>query len=170
MRGPPRMGDIGWRLRLVAAVIAFAFLHSAWADNGPPLPYFASLRSDDVNLRVGPGRQYRKEWVYHRKGLPIEVIAKSQDWRKVRDWEGTEGWIQQTLIVDKRTVIVIDKVQLLYEAADAGSSVVARAEPKVVGQLLECRGPWCRVEVQGIRGWLRRTEIWGVYPDEEVRQ
>lgn len=155
------------RAALLASITLWA--SGALAESAPPLPYFASLRSDDVNLRVGPGKQYRKEWVYHRKGLPVEVIARSLDWRKVRDWEGTEGWIQEALIVDKRTVIVIEKVRLLHTDADSGSAVVARAEPKVVAQLLECRRQWCRVDVQGVRGWLRRSEIWGVYPDEDVR-
>jgi SH3-like domain-containing protein len=154
--------------RAVAVMLAL-FALPALADSGPPIPHFASLRSGDVDLRVGPGKQYPIEWKYQRRGLPVEVIAKSDVWRKIRDWEGTEGWVHQSMLVEQRTVIVRGEVRVLRERADPSSPAVARLEPKLVGRLLECEGPWCRIEVQGIRGWLRRTEIWGVYPDEEVR-
>jgi SH3-like domain-containing protein len=154
--------------RLVTLALALLVGLPALADNAPPLPRFATLRADRVNLRVGPGEQYRIEWEYRRKGFPVEVIAKSDVWRKIRDWQGTEGWVHERMIAEQRNVIVRGEVRALREKADTTSAAVARAEPGVVARLLECHGAWCRIEVQGIRGWLARNDIWGVYPDETV--
>ncbi|HUK10908.1 MAG TPA: SH3 domain-containing protein [Stellaceae bacterium] len=155
-------------LRIAGVALVLASAPAALAENAPPLPRFAILSKDRVNLRVGPGEQYRIEWEYRRKGYPVEVIAKSDVWRKVRDWQGTEGWVHQTMIAEQRNVIIRGEVRALRAAADAGSATVARAEPGVIAKLLECHGTWCRIEVQGIRGWLARGDVWGVFPDETV--
>ena len=138
------------------------------ADTEPALPRYATLRANEVNLRTGPGEQFQIQWVYVRKGFPIQVIAKSDVWRKVRDWQGTEGWVHQRMIADSRAVIVRGDVRALHSDPDPAATVVARVEPGVIAKLLECHGAWCLVEAQDLRGWLGRNEIWGVGPDEEV--
>jgi SH3-like domain-containing protein len=143
----------------------------AAADEGSALkvPRFASLHSDKVNLRAGPGRQYPIEWVLTRKDMPVEVIAQFEHWRRVREWDGTTGWVQEHMVTLQRHVVVgrgID--QPLFRQPDPASGVVARAEPGVIGRLLECRGAWCRVEARDISGWMRRNDVWGVYPDETL--
>lgn len=154
-------------LLALATALPFRLLHAAADPNA--LPRFASLRASEVNLRAGPGEQYPIEWVYKRKDFPVEVVGRYDVWRKIRDWQGTEGWVHQRMLADTRSVIVRGEVRLLHAEPDPAASVVARAEPGVVAKLLECRGLWCRVEVQNVRGWLSRNEIWGVYPDEVVR-
>jgi len=153
-------------LLLLATVLAPRLLQAA--ESGA-LPRFATLRASEVNLRTGPGEQYPIEWVYKRKDFPVEVVAKYDVWRKIRDWQGTEGWVHQRMLADTRSVIVRGEVRLLRAEPDPAAAVVARAEPGVIAKLLECQGLWCRVEVQNLRGWLSRNEIWGVYPDEVVR-
>ncbi len=139
-------------------------------DVGLKVPRFVSLHSDKVNLRAGPGRQYPIEWVLTRKDMPVEVTAQFEHWRRIRDWEGTAGWVQERMVAGRRTVIVGKGAERpLHQQPDAASAVVARAAPGVVGRLIECQGPWCRVETDSLSGWMRRTEIWGVYPDEAVR-
>ena len=134
-----------------------------------PVPRFVSLHSDKVNLRTGPGRQYPIEWVLTKKDMPVEVIAQFEHWRRIRDWDGTAGWVQEHMVAGKRTVIVSKgAVRPLHQQPDPASAVVARAAPGVVARLLECRGPWCRVETDDISGWMRRSDIWGVFPDETV--
>lgn len=157
------------RAALVICVVGLSAGTVFAADKGLPLPRFATLRADEVNLRTGPGERYPIEWVFTRKGMPVEIVAEYDVWRKIRDWLGTEGWVHQRMIAANRAVIVRGDTRPLYGDADAKSPVVARAEPGVIARLLECQGPWCRVESQSIRGWLRRAEIWGVYPDEDVR-
>jgi len=157
--------------RVFAAMLIVAGAMSAVhaAERAEPLPRFVSLRADVVNLRTGPGARYPVEWVYHRKGLPVEIIAQYDEWRRIRDWQGTEGWVHQRLVTGTRTVIVKGPQRILHAEADAASPPLAKLDPGVIAHLLECRDQWCRLETQSIRGWLTRDEIWGVYPDEVVR-
>jgi SH3-like domain-containing protein len=140
---------------------------SAWGAE-EKLPHFASLRADTVNLRTGPGERYPIEWVYKRKGLPVEVTAQVDVWRRVRDADGTEGWVQERMLAASRSVVVTGAPRTLRADPDAAAAAVARAEPGVIARLLECKGPWCRVETQGLKGWLPRAEMWGVTRDETV--
>src|SRR5882672_12198171 len=132
-----------------------------------PVPRFVSLRSGEVNLRTGPGTIYPVEWVFVRRGLPVEIIAEFDVWRRIRDWQGTVGWVHQSMLDGRRTARVTgaDR-ELRGEPADA-ASIVARLAPGVIGRLLECEAAWCRIDAEGYRGWLRRDEFWGTYPDEQ---
>ncbi len=157
-------------LRLIGPVLILFFMAGAMAgEKGLPVPRFATLRSDEVNLRTGPGERYPIDWILTRKGLPVEIIAEYDVWRKIRDSQGTEGWVHQRMVAGNRSVIVQGEVRTLHADADPAAPAVARAEPGVIAHLLECRGTWCRVEAQSVKGWLRRSEIWGVYPDEIVQ-
>jgi SH3-like domain-containing protein len=133
-----------------------------------PVPRFVSLRADEVNLRTGPGERYPIDWVLTRKGLPVEIVEEFEAWRKIRDAQGTEGWVPQRMVTGTRNVIVIGELRTLRADADGAAPAVARAEPGVIAHLLDCRDAWCRVELQGVKGWLKRSEVWGVYPTEAV--
>lgn len=134
-----------------------------------PLPRFVSLRSDEVNLRTGPGTNYPVDWVFVRRELPVEVIAEFDMWRKVRDWQGTVGWVHHSMLDGRRTILITGSDRtILVEPADTAPGT-ARLAPGVIGRLLECEGTWCRIEAKGYRGWLKREEFWGTYPDETVR-
>lgn len=138
------------------------------AEKHQPIPRFVSLRADEVNLRTGPGLRYPIEWVYRRKGFPVEIIARYDHWRQVRDWQGTTGWIIEELLVDTRTVIVKGRQHILRDEADASSPALAKLDPGVIARLLECSGQWCEIEARNITGWVTRDAIWGVYPAEKV--
>jgi len=143
---------------------------AAGAENSAPkLPRFVSLRSDDINLRVGPGRTYPIEWVLTRKDMPVEIIAEFDHWRRIREWDGTVGWVQEHMVDGKRFAIVEKGgARPLHAEPDPAATLVARAEPGAIARLAECRGAWCRIEADGISGWIRRADIWGAYPDEAV--
>lgn len=130
------------------------------------MPRFASLHTDKVNLRAGPGDRYPIQWVYIRRDWPVEVLGQFDHWRHVRDWQGTEGWVHEKMIASRRGVVVTGAVHNLRQAPDPNAALVARAEPGVVAQLLECRPGWCRIEAGDITGWIARADIWGVYPSE----
>lgn len=140
----------------------------AATDSGLPVPRFVTLRADKVNVRTGPGARYPVEWVFERKGMPVEIVAEFDTWRKVRDIQGTEGWVHQNLLSSRRGVIITGVVRTLRREPRDDAAAVARAEAEVIGQLLECKAEWCRVEVRGLRGWLKRSEFWGVYSNEKV--
>ncbi len=137
---------------------------------GLPLPRFVSLRADEVNMRTGPGVQYPVEWVYRRRNLPMEVIAEYGTWRKVRDWQGAQGWIHQSMLVGKRTLVITSTVRTLRQRPDSNSAAKARAEAGAVGEVQSCAKAegWCRVEIGNHEGWLRRVDFWGVYQNELV--
>lgn len=138
--------------------------------SGLPLPRFVSLRASEVNMRTGPGVQYPVEWVYRRQALPVEVVAEYGTWRKVRDWQGTQGWVHQSMLSGRRAMIVTGKVRTLRSRQSVKSPPVAKLEPGVIGRLAECPegGAWCRIEISGREGWLRRVEFWGAYRSESL--
>ena len=153
-----------------AVFLALALVTASVASGAEEkTPRFASLRVDPVNLRTGPGERYPIEWVYQRKGLPVEVTAEFDVWRKVRDSDGTEGWVHQRMLTTVRNVVVKGALRTLRSDPNPDAAAVARAEPGVIAHLLECRDAWCRIETQGVKGWLQRSEIWGVLPNEIVQ-
>lgn len=160
-------------LRVPRWLALLALLHglapqAGAAEQALPVPRFVSLRVDEVNLRSGPGERYPIDWVLTKKGLPVEIVQEFDVWRKIRDSQGSVGWVHQRMITGTRTVIITGETRTLHADPEPASPAVARAEPGVVARLLECRGAWCRVEAQDLRGWLRRGEVWGVYADEAV--
>jgi len=136
-----------------------------------PLPRFVSLRADQVNLRTGPGVQYPVEWVYQRQYLPVEIIAEYRTWRKVRDWQSTQGWVHQSMLSSRRTIIVTGKRRSLRSNADTKSTPVAEIEPAAIANLENCPSDsgWCLVKTKKLKGWLRKVEFWGVYRDEVLK-
>jgi SH3-like domain-containing protein len=136
-------------------------------ENKLPVPRFVSLDSNLVNLRAGPGKEYPILWVYQRKGLPVEIIQEFDTWRRIRDRDGTIGWVQGNLLSGKRTVQITGEQRAMTSDADGGATV-AYLEPGVVARLLKCKDSACRIEEQGYEGWLPRDDFWGAYPDESV--
>jgi SH3-like domain-containing protein len=140
-------------------------------ENGAlTVPRFASLHADQVNLRSGPGQRYPIEWVLTRRNMPVEITAEFDHWRRIREWDGTTGWVEEHMVDDKRFAIVEPGGgdRPLYAAPDAASGIIARAQPGAVARLAECRGLWCRIEAAGIAGWIRREDVWGAYPGESL--
>jgi SH3-like domain-containing protein len=139
--------------------------------SGLPLPRFVSLRSEEVNMRTGPGVQYPVDWVYKRRNMPVEVLAEFGTWRKVRDIQGTQGWVHQSLLSSNRWVTITGQARTLRRRADSSSPAVARIEPGAHAQVVECpeENGWCRMTAGGYEGWLRRVEVWGVYPRENIK-
>jgi SH3-like domain-containing protein len=138
--------------------------------SGLPLPRFVSLRSDEVNMRAGPGARYPVDWIYTRRDLPVEVIAEFEAWRKIRDWQGAEGWVHQSMLSARRMVVVTGPQRHLRAEADDKSPSLALLDTNVMGRLLACprAKPYCRIEVNNIQGWLKRDEFWGVYAGEFI--
>jgi len=126
------------------------------------LPYWASLRYDEVRMRVGPSEEYPIEWVYKRKGLPVKVVRVREGWRLVEDPEGTQGWIAASQLDPARATLVTGSGLAEVRAEpDARSAMRWRAEPGVVAALLRCRLQWCEVDAAGRKGWIARDRLWG---------
>ena len=157
---------------LLGVVLSLGAAHALAAEddaNGLKLPRFVSLDADKVNLRAGPGQRYPIEWVLTRRDTPVEIIAQFENWRRIREWDGTIGWVQQNLLTGKRHAIVAKgEIRAVHYQPNPASALVARAEPGVIGRLTECREAWCRFETASVSGWVRRADLWGVYPDEKI--
>jgi SH3-like domain-containing protein len=185
-------GRVAVRARLVAGLLVgllagFAALPAAAQAPAPggrlgtglPVPRYVSLKTDRVNLREGPSKDHRTAWVFQRAGLPVEIVAEYETWRRIRDAEGTEGWVLHSLLSGRRTALVmpwakgeVPPIPLLDEA-DERSAVVARLQPGVIANVKQCSGTWCRVAIvmEGARdldGFIRQDRLWGVYPNEKV--
>jgi len=148
---------------------------TAVGPSGLPLPRFVSLKSGRVNSRIGPGINYAVDWLYLKAGLPMEIIQEYDNWRRVRDADGAEGWINQSLLSGRRTAIVApwqrgkDVTVDLMSSPDPKARVVAQLEPGVVGVIRSCNGNWCELGFDGTRGWLAQSHLWGAYPGEPVK-
>jgi SH3-like domain-containing protein len=131
--------------------------------SGMPVPRYASLRYDRVNGRAGPSRDYPVHWTYERQGLPVIIVRESQDWRKIRDPQGDEVWVNKTQLAGARTAITTAQGSI-WRDASAKSAAVAAFVPGAVLQLGDCKGEWCRVEAESRKGWALRSQIWGAEP------
>lgn len=129
--------------------------------SGLPLPRFVSLRAREVNMRTGPGIRYPIDWVYRRPKLPLEVIDEFEHWRRVRDWEGSVGWVHKSMLSSERSVIVTGAGAVLRRASRADAPAVARLEGGVIGALEQCAADWCQVRVEGFDGWLPAAVVFG---------
>src|SRR3569623_3246308 len=140
--------------------------------SGLPVPRYVSLKSDHVIVRAGPTKDNDVAWVYTRSGLPVEISAEFENWRRVRDSEGAEGWGYHSLLSGRRTAVVtmkqMDGLAALRDGPDEDSAVAARLQAGVIAQVKRCTGKWCRITGVGYDGWIEQQRLWGVYADEKV--
>lgn len=151
-------------------------------ETGLPLPRFVSLKSNKSNLRNGASIKNAIKWTYLKKGYPMEVIAEFENWRKLRDIDGTEGWINENLITGKRNAVIIgnklktnprsynlkQQEMLLFRAPDENSYPTVKVEFGVIGSIKKCEIDWCKIKVENYIGWIRKDNLWGVYKEEII--
>ncbi|PTM97253.1 SH3 domain-containing protein [Mycoplana dimorpha] len=162
---------------LVVAGVPAAFAQVAKGPSGLPLPRFVSLKAKSINLRVGPSVDYAVAWRYMKSGVPVEIIQEYDNWRRIRDADGTEGWVNQALLSGERTAIAApwmrgkgtDVFVEMRSAPQSSSAIVARLEPGVMIKIDECNGDWCHANAQGTEGWVPQGEVWGAYPGEAFK-
>src|SRR5215212_6837684 len=143
------------------------------AGSGLPVPRFVSLKSDKVNVRAGPAKEQEVAWVYSRAALPVEVTAEFENWRRIRDWEGAEGWVYHSLLSGRRTALVSpakDKDELLElrTRPETASGITAKLQHGVLATVKRCQNGWCRLVGEGFDGWIEQARLWGVYPGEKL--
>jgi SH3-like domain-containing protein len=155
---------------ILAAVLALGLaIGPARAQQERPTPYWASISAGKAMMRTGPGRNYPAVWLYVRADLPVRVVETYPDWRKVRDKDGTTGWMLQRLLSDTRTGLVTgDQPRPMREKPTDDAPVRYLAEPGVVGRLSKCSGGWCRFNVGGREGYMKVEHFWGLDPRESL--
>ncbi len=168
----------GGRLGLFAALLVSLWPAAAPADpvgsvTGLPLPRYASLKTDRVNLREGPSKDHPTKWVFQRAGLPVEITAEFEIWRKVRDSEGADGWVLHSLLPGRRTGLVgvgkKGQVFKIYTQPRTNGDVAATLQSGVIANVRACDGAWCLIDGDGYKGYIEQVALWGVYPNEKIQ-
>jgi SH3-like domain-containing protein len=149
--------------------ILLFFYSTVWAgtplmgdETTLPLPRYASLKKDKTNVRTGPGKRYPIEWVFVREKMPVLIIAEYESWRKIRDFEGVEGWVLHNMLTSQRTVLVIAKRAVARKTPTIEGYPVADLAQSVVATLKECTIDWCLVRTKDYEGWVEATALWGI--------
>ena len=167
------------KIAFICVFFAFLGLHpsvtaaqqqksEAFRSTEYPLPRFVSLRSNEVYVRTGPGKKYPVQWIFRKKGIPVEIILEYDVWRRIKDFDGHEGWVHKSLLSGKRTGFIQSSEQVaLHIKSKQNSKIQAYLEPEVLIDIVECEEGWCRVNAAGYKGWLKQSSIWGVYEAEK---
>lgn len=137
--------------------------------SGLPVPRFVSLKSSDVNLRVGPGDYFPTQWVYKRANLPVEIVAEFGDWRQIREVDRTQGWVHKSLLSGHRFVTILHDKTPLHASEETASKVLATLQNGVLGMLLKCKENACYIHVRGeppLKGWVLKEHLWGLEAKE----
>lgn len=152
---------------LLLVIIAFSKIfsleNSYAARQINEVNYFASLRSNETNIRSGPGSNYPVKFTFRLKGLPVLVISEYDNWNEIEDYEGQKGWVSQSLISKKRSLLVQTKKKFisLYSRNDEKSRTIFYLENFVIGEYLGCIEDWCNIKVENKKGWVKRNEVFG---------
>ncbi len=150
------------RLLIAGALALVAQPPAARAADSDGVPYWASLRNSQTNMRVGPGRDYRINWIYVRAGLPLKVLREMAGWVLVEDPDGARGWMLTQFVARKaHTALVRGQVTEIRENRDGSGRMLWRAEPGVIARLGDCAGAWCKVDIDGRKGYIAETALWG---------
>ena len=159
-------------LAMLVLAASAAFAGGGETTSGLPIPRFVSIKTDRVNVRGGPDKDHDVAWIYTRVGWPVEITAEFANWRRIRDSDGTEGWVYHSLLSGKRTAVVQLKAKTdlaqLHAKPDAQSPVTAQLQSGVLGSVKSCSGLWCRLVGEGYDGFIEQNRLWGVYPDEKI--
>ena len=131
-----------------------------------PIPRFVSLKGSQGNARRGPGLTHMIDWVFTREGMPLKVTAEYEHWRRVEDIDGAGGWIHYSLLSGVRTILVTQDMAQAFATPDPTAQVLYQAEAGVVGKLVQCIPDWCRVSIEGEKGWMPQSNLWGVKAGE----
>jgi SH3-like domain-containing protein len=132
------------------------------------VPYWASISAGKAMMRTGPERTYPAVWLYQRRDLPVQVLQIMGSWRRVREKDGTSGWMLATLLSARRTAIVTGGVQSIYEKPSSDARLLWRAEPGVIGRIAPCDGRWCRIQIGDRTGYIQQSGLWGTNPSEII--
>lgn len=160
------VGLLGINTNLYASDNDGTYIKEVGRVTGLPLPRFVSLKGNKTNMRHGPSKSHAIMWEYKRRGLPVEVINEYDHWRKVRDMDGSEGWIHQTVLSGRRMIVTLEGTHI----ARTGDGYTFGAAAQISGGMVlrpeQCKRNWCKVEHEEFEGWLPKEILYGVYEEE----
>jgi len=138
--------------------------------SGLMVPRYLSLKFDTVNARAGPGDDYRALWTYRAKGLPVQVVAETRDWRRLCDPQGRQGWVKATGVSGQRTALNLAPRPLpLRRGPRSGAGIAAYLAPRALADLKRCKAGWCKLSLPGASGWAPASALWGADDKAQCR-
>lgn len=150
---------------LLLAILSFITFSSALATKQiQEVNYFSSLRANETNVRSGPGQNYPIKFTYKVKGVPVRVISEYDNWNEIEDYDGHTGWVTQSLLTKKRTLMVYSKKPTVEMRRKKGleAHLIYRLENFVIGEYVKCEDDWCIIKINGKKGWVEKADIFGV--------
>ncbi len=159
-----RKGAMTLAVAFGAAVVSTGLAVSAprQGPSGFPVPRYLSLKFDTVNARAGPGDDYRPLWTYRAKGLPVQVVAETRDWRRVCDPQGRLGWVKGTGVSGARTALNLAQKPLpMRRGPRSNAQITAYLAPYALADLGRCKAGWCKLSLPGASGWAQASALWG---------
>lgn len=162
-------------MRLFLLFLLFIFTSSGATASiielSPAETRFVAMRADKVNARSGPNIRYPIEWIYQQQNHPVEIIAEYEQWRKIRDFEGTTSWVRKNLLTNARYALVVEPGQNdIYRKDSLNADIIARAENGTVAKIKRCNQSFCLLEFENkIEGWMPRSVLYGIKKDEEIK-
>ena len=146
-------------LRILILIYCILFLESfSFAKDD----YFLTLRYDKVNLRQGPSKEYPVKIFYNKKFLPVLILEKSDNFRKIKDHENNTGWIHISQLSKKKAALVIDDQSIMFSNPTIYSKPVAILEKGRLSKIIKCNNVWCKAETNKYKGWLKKKSLWGL--------
>lgn len=145
--------------------------HHSYSSNKDKLqvPRFVSIKFNEVNVRTGPAKDCPIEWVFIKKGEPVEIVAEYEEWRKIRDINGEGGWAHSSVLAGNRFVVIVaNNVVPLLSSVGKYDTIIAKLSPGLRCSLKKCRQDWCMIEYKNYKGWVPKKHLWGVYPEEDT--
>jgi SH3-like domain-containing protein len=176
------MAHSTWATAAGLVVLALAPLHSLAAGRGEkpervtpsglPVPRWVVLKFDNVNARSAPGDESRMLWVYHAKGLPVQVVAETAEWRRICDPERGMAWVHRRTTDGRRAAMRLKAEPLpIHAAANAESRIKAYLAPRALAELDRCdKAGWCRLKAGHTDGWVPAAEVWGTTEEPQCRR
>ena len=122
---------------------------------------FLSLKNNEVNVRVGPSKKYPIKFTYKKKYLPLEILDKSETWRKTKDFEKNSGWIHISQLSKKKSAINVTNNSVLYKKPTIYSEPIAKLEIGRLVLIKKCKKKWCKITSGDYSGWLFQGSLWG---------
>ncbi len=159
------MKKIFFYLTLIACISTNPIFANKNTASGLPLPRFAALKADQVNMRKGPGSDYHIIWSYQKQHYPVKIIAEYKNWRKIKDHYNHVGWIHKALLTGKKTVMISNPKKTLVPLFDKprdNATIIGYAEPFSIGTYTKCQTEFCVVQFSTITGWVNKNFIWGI--------
>ena len=145
------------RISFYIILITFSFMNILSAEKNN---YYLILKSNKVNVRYGPGFDYPIKFIYKKKNLPIRVIDKKENFRRIIDFKNNSGWIHASQLKKGEAFILLEE-QILFTKPTKYSKPILKISKGRLLLVKKCKAKWCKIKTEKYIGWLKTNNVWG---------